>query len=85
MSKTLKEKNAMQYNKDARKRYNEKNFKYQTVVFKISELEDITAYCEEHNIPKNTLFRKAVMEYIGKTIDWPISDKITEEVKWKVF
>lgn len=69
MSKTLKEKNALQCNKDARKRYNDKNFKYQTVSFKISEIEEINAYCKENNIPKNTLLRKAAMEYIGKSID----------------
>lgn len=60
------EKNQKEYNKEARKRYKEKNFKYQTVSFKIAELEDIEAYCKEYNIPKNTLLRKAAMEYIGK-------------------
>ena len=62
-------KNALESNKEARKRYNKANFKYQSVVFKISELEEIEAYCKENGIPKNTLFRKAVMEYIGQTID----------------
>ena len=69
MAKTLKEKNQMECNKKARKKYNEKNFKYQTVCMKITELEDINTYCKENGIPKNTLFRKAVMEYIGQTID----------------
>lgn len=69
MARNLKEKNALQCNKDARKRYNDKNFKYQTVSFKISEIEEINAYCKENNIPKNTLLRKAAMEYIGKSID----------------
>lgn len=66
MAKTLSEKNRMPYNKEARKRYDKKNFKYQTVSFKITELEDIEAYCKENNIPKNTLLRKAAMQYIGK-------------------
>ena len=62
-------KNSADYNKEARKRYNKANFKYQTVCMKITELEDINIYCKENGIPKNTLFRKAVMEYIGKSID----------------
>ena len=60
------EKNRLECNKEARKKYKEKNFKYQTVCFKIGELEDIEAYCKENNLPKNTLLRKAVMQYIGK-------------------
>lgn len=66
MTKTNSEKNRMECNKEARKRYNAKNFKYQTVSFKITELEDIELYCKENNIPKNTLLRKAAMQYIGK-------------------
>ena len=66
MGKTLAEKNRMKCNVEARKKYNAKNFKYQSVCFKISELEDIEQYCKENNIPKNTLLRKAVMKYIGK-------------------
>ena len=66
MAKTTREKNQMECNKEARKKYNKKNFKYQTVSFKITELEDIEKYCEENNVPKNTLLRKAVMQYIGK-------------------
>ena len=62
-------KNQAEYNKEARKKYNEKNFKYQTVCMKITELEDINTFCKENGIAKNTLFRKAVMEYIGKPID----------------
>ena len=69
MAKTLKEKNQMECNKKARKKYNEKNFKYQTVCMKITELEEIEAYCKENGIAKNTLFRKATMEYIGKPIE----------------
>ena len=63
------EKNQMEYNKKARKEYNKKNFKYQSVCFKIAEVEEIEAYCKDNNIPKNTLLRRAVMEYIGQPID----------------
>ena len=69
MTKSLREKNQMECNKQARKRYKEKNFKYQTVCFKIKELEDIEAYCTKHNIPKNTFFREAAMAAIGKFIE----------------
>lgn len=62
------QKNSLPCNKEARQRYKEKNFKYQTVCFKISELEAIEAYCIENNIPKNTFFREVCMEAIGKTI-----------------
>ena len=68
MAKNTK-KNQAEYNKEARKRYTEKNFKYQTICFKNAEIEAINTYCKENGIPKNTLFRKAVMEYIGQTID----------------
>ena len=51
MAKTLKEKNAMQFNKDARKRYTEKNLKYRTDCMKKTEIEEVEAYCEENNIP----------------------------------
>ena len=68
MAKNTK-KNQAEYNKEARKRYNKANFKYQSVCMKITELEAIDTYCKENGIPKNTLFRKAVMEYIGQTID----------------
>jgi len=66
MAMTNREKNQLPCNKEARKRYKEKNFKYQTVCFKITELEDIDAYCQEYGVPKNTLLRKAAMMYIGK-------------------
>ena len=69
MAKSLREKNQMECNKKAREKYKKKNYKYQTVSFKIEELEDIEAYCKENNIPKNTLLRKSAMEYIGKSID----------------
>ncbi len=68
MAKTIREKNQMECNKEARKRYDKKNFKYQTVSFKVAELEEIEAYCKENNIPKNTLLRQAAMQYIGKPI-----------------
>ena len=62
-------KNQMECNKKARQVYKEKNFKYQTVCFKISELEAINSYCMENNIAKNTFFREACMQAIGKAID----------------
>lgn len=65
MAKNTK-KNQLECNKEARKKYNEKNFKYQTVCFKKEEIEDINAYCKDNGIAKNTLLRQAVMEYIGK-------------------
>lgn len=46
--------------------YEKKNFKYQNVCFKLSEMEEIETYCAENKIPKNTLIRQAVMQYIGK-------------------
>lgn len=69
MAKSIRERNQMECNKQARKRYKEKNFKYQTVCFKITELEDIEAYCKENNIPKNTFFRQVAMQAIGKSIE----------------
>ena len=69
MAKTIREKNQMDCNKEARKRYKEKNFKYQSVCFKITELEEIEAYCKENNIPKNTFFRQSAMQAIGKSIE----------------
>lgn len=62
------EKNQKECNKKARKKYTEKNFKYQSVCFKVAELEAINKYCEDMGIAKNTLLRQAVMEYIGKPI-----------------
>lgn len=69
MAKTLREKNQMECNKQARKRYKEKNYKYQSICFKIEELEAIDAYCKENNVAKNTLLRAAAMEAIGKSIE----------------
>ena len=62
-------KNQLECNKEARKRYNKENFKYQSVCFKIEELEEINAYCERYGIPKNTFFREACMTHIRKSID----------------
>ena len=63
------QKNQSDSNKKARKKYNDKNFKYQTVCFKIEEIEEINAYCEKYGIAKNTFFREACMNAIGKSID----------------
>lgn len=52
-----------------RKEYEKKNFKYQNVCFKTSEMEDIETYCRDNGEAKNTLIRKAVMLYIGKSIE----------------
>ena len=52
-----------------RKEYEKKAFKYQNVCFKIEEMDDIEAYCKDNGEAKNTLIRKAVMEYIGKSIE----------------
>lgn len=60
------DKNRMPYNKRARKAYEERNYKRASIVFKIDEMEKIDAYCKKHDMPKNTLFREAVMEYIEK-------------------
>lgn len=46
--------------------YEKKNFKYQNVCFKLSEMEEIETFCKKNKIPKNTLIRQAVMQYIGK-------------------
>lgn len=69
MAKTLKERNQMDCNKRAREKYKKKNFKYQSVCFKIAEIDAIDAYCAENNIPKNTFFREVTMNAIGKSID----------------
>ena len=61
-------KNQLECNKKARKNYTDKNFKYQTVCFKIEEIEEINAYCKEHGISKNTFFREVCMKAIGKPI-----------------
>ena len=55
--------NKKPYNKTE---YEKKNFKYQNVCFKLSEMEEIETFCKENKIPKNTLIRQAVMQYIGK-------------------
>lgn len=55
-----------QRNTDSKKEYEKRNFKYQNVCFKLSEMEEIETYCRENGIPKNTLIREAVMQFIGK-------------------
>lgn len=57
---------AKQRNTDSKKEYEKRNFKYQNVCFKLSEMEEIETYCKENRIPKNTLIREAVMQFIGK-------------------
>ena len=69
MVKTIREKNQMECNKKARKEYEKRNYKRQTVLFKITELEEIDKYCKENKIPKNTFLREACMNAIGKSID----------------
>lgn len=69
MAKSLQEKNRMECNKRARKKYDKANFKYQSVLFKIEEIEAINDYCERNNIPKNTFFRETCMNAIGRTIN----------------
>lgn len=51
---------------DSKKEYEKRNFKYQNVCFKLSEMDEIETYCRENGIPKNTLIREAVMRHIGK-------------------
>ena len=53
-----------------KKAYEQKNFKYQNVCFKIEEMDEIEEFCSENGVAKNTLIRKAVMQYIrGKLVD----------------
>ncbi|MBO5127761.1 MAG: hypothetical protein J6C42_08560 [Clostridia bacterium] len=68
MAKTIQEKNRMECNKNARKKYDKEHFKYQSVCFKIEELEEINQYCEKYGIQKNTFFREACMQYMGKSL-----------------
>ena len=51
-----------------KKEYEKKKFKYQNVCFKTEEMEDIQDFCKKYGEAKNTLIRKAVMDYIGKPI-----------------
>lgn len=69
MAKSLKERNQMECNKKSRAKYDAKAFRYQSVKLKVSELEAIDRYCEENGVAKNTLLRKAIMEYIGQPIE----------------
>lgn len=63
------EKNKLECNVKARKKYKEKNFKYQTVCFKVEEIEAINAYCKDNDVAKNTLLRMAVMDMVGKPFE----------------
>lgn len=58
------EKTPQNNSKRNKKEYEQKKFKYQNVCFKIEEMEEIEAYCKDFGIAKNTLIRRAVMEYI---------------------
>ena len=69
MVKTLRERNQMECNKKARARYDALNFTKKTVKLKNSEYEAIEAYCTQTGMPKNTLYRMAIMQYIGQPID----------------
>lgn len=69
MAMTTREKNQLECNKAARKRYNKSNYKYQSICFKNEELDAINAYCERNNIQKNTLLREAAMNAIGKSLE----------------
>lgn len=51
------------------KEYNKENFKYQSICFKVEELEEINEYCRKNDIPKNRFFREVCMAAIGKSID----------------
>ena len=68
MARTIQEKNQMECNKRARAKYDAENFVRQTVKFKKSEMDAINSYCITNDIPKNTLLRMAIMEYIGNPI-----------------
>lgn len=63
------QKNQIKSSRKARKKYTEKNFKYQTVCFKNEEIEEINAYCKKQGVPKNTFFREACMKAMGKSIN----------------
>ena len=68
MARTIQEKNKMECNKKARAKYDSENYTRQTVKFKKSEMDAINSYCVTNEIPKNTLLRMAIMEYIGQPI-----------------
>ena len=50
------------------KEYDKKNFTQKTIVFKNEEWKEVEEYCSLHGEKKNYLMRKAIMEYIGKSI-----------------
>ena len=68
MRKSIREKNQMDCSKRARKNYKDKNFKYQSICFKVEEYEALDAYCKENGIAKNTLLREISMRAIGKSL-----------------
>lgn len=72
---TTREKNQLPCNKAARKRYKETHCKYQTVCFKIPELDAINSYCAENNIPKNTFSAQSA---------WKLSESPLHN-RWKIF
>lgn len=63
------EKNRLPANVKARKEYEKRNYKRQTVLFKNAEMEEIESYCKKNETPKNTLLRKATMTFIGKSFE----------------
>lgn len=69
MARTIQEKNQMECNKRARAKYDAENFVRQTVKFKKDEMDIINSFCATNDIPKNTLIRTAIMEYIEKHIN----------------
>jgi len=64
-----------EYNK---KEYEKKNFKYQNVCFKVEEMDEIEEFCKLWGMPKNTLIRSAVMEYIRKPV---VGDGVIERLE----
>ena len=67
MAKNTK-KNQLDCNKQARKNYNENNFKYQSICFKTEEHKALDDYCKKNGIAKNTFLRETIMDAIGKSL-----------------
>lgn len=63
------QKNALPCNRAARKEYEKRNFKRQTILFKNEELFSIEQYCLENNVPKNTFFREACMQHLENLLN----------------
>lgn len=59
------EKNAKDYNKAARDKYNKKNYKIIAAQFKLDEVEKIDKYCEDNDITKNKLVHDSVMNVVN--------------------